>query len=111
MINTGGEKVSPVEVENVASGYEQAAECACVGVADPKGILGEIVVLFVVPKAGQFDEAGMTKFLSERLERFNCTGVCTSGRTSKKSYAKARPSRIKDNLAGKKRKSCRGTVT
>lgn len=70
MINTGGEKVSPVEVENVASGYEQAAECACVGVADPKGILGEIVVLFVVPKAGQFDEAGMTKFLSERLERF-----------------------------------------
>ena len=67
---TGGEKVSPVEVENVASGYEQAAECACVGVADPKGILGEIVVLFVVPKAGQFDEAGMTKFLSERLERF-----------------------------------------
>ena len=70
MINTGGEKVSPVEVENVASGYEQAEECACVGVADPKGILGEIVVLFVVPKAGQFDEAGMTKFLSERLERF-----------------------------------------
>ena len=70
MINTGGEKVSPVEVENVASGYEQAAECACVGVADPKGILDEIVVLFVVPKAGQFDEAGMTKFLSERLERF-----------------------------------------
>ena len=70
MINTGGEKVSPVEVENAASGYEQAAECACVGVADPKGILGEIVVLFVVPKAGRFDEAGMTKFLSERLERF-----------------------------------------
>ena len=70
MINTGGEKVSPVEVENVASGYEEAAECACVGVADPKGILGEIVVLFVVPKADHFDEAGMTKFLSERLERF-----------------------------------------
>ena len=70
MINTGGEKVSPVEVENVASGYDEVAECACVGVADPKGILGEIVVLFVVPKAGHFDEAGMTKFLSKRLERF-----------------------------------------
>ena len=70
MINTGGEKVSPVEVENMASGYEQVKECACVGVPDPKGILGEIPVLFVVPKADQFDEDGMTKYLSERIERF-----------------------------------------
>lgn len=39
MINTGGEKVSPVEVENVASGYEAAAECACVGVQIRRGSL------------------------------------------------------------------------
>lgn len=70
MINTGGEKVSPVEVENIASGYEQVKECACVGAPDPKGILGEIPVLFVVSKSGQFDENGMTKYLSERIERF-----------------------------------------
>lgn len=70
MINTGGEKVSPVEVENVASGYEEARECACVGVVDPNEILGEIPVLFVVAKSESFDESGMTKYLSERLERF-----------------------------------------
>lgn len=70
MINTGGEKVSPVEVENMASGYEQVKECACVGAPDPKGILGEIPVLFVVPRTNHFDEDGMTKYLSERIERF-----------------------------------------
>ncbi len=76
MINTGGEKVSPVEVENVASGYEQIKECACVGAPDPKGILGEIPVLFVVPKTEAFDEDGLLQYLSERIERFKLPQVC-----------------------------------
>ncbi len=76
MINTGGEKVSPVEVENVASGYEQIKECACVGAPDPKGILGEIPVLFVVPKTGPFNEDGLQQYLSERIERFKLPQVC-----------------------------------
>ena len=41
------------------AGYEQVKECACVGAPDPKGILGEIPVLFVVSKSGQFDENGL----------------------------------------------------
>ena len=76
MINTGGEKVSPVEVENMASGYEQIKECACVGAPDPKGILGEIPVLFVVPKTEPFDEDGMLQYLSGRIERFKLPQVC-----------------------------------
>lgn len=76
MINTGGEKVSPVEVENVASGYEQIKECACVGAPDPKGILGEIPVLFVVPKTEPFNEDGLQQYLSERIERFKLPQVC-----------------------------------
>ena len=76
MINTGGEKVSPVEVENMASGYEQIKECACVGAPDPKGILGEIPVLFVVPKTESFDEDGMLQYLSGRIERFKLPQVC-----------------------------------
>ena len=40
IINVGGEKVSPVEVENVASEYDGIKECACIGVKDTEGVLG-----------------------------------------------------------------------
>lgn len=79
--------------------------------ADPKGILGEIVVLFVVPKAGQFDEAGMTKFLSERLERFKLPqAYVLLEELPRNRMQKLNRRCIKDNLAGKKRRSCRGKV-
>ncbi len=69
LINVGGEKVSPVEVENTASQYDEIRECACVGVKDPNGVLGQVPVLFVVAKSG-FDENEMVRFLSSRLERY-----------------------------------------
>lgn len=69
LINVGGEKVSPVEVENTASLYDEIRECACVGVKDPNEILGQVPVLFVVAKSG-FDENEMVRFLSSRLERY-----------------------------------------
>ena len=40
IINVGGEKVSPIEVENIACQYEFVKECACIGVADPEGVTG-----------------------------------------------------------------------
>ncbi len=70
IINVGGEKVSPIEVENVASEYENARECACIGVDDPDGILGQVPVLFVVPENGQFAEEDMRRYLSDHLERY-----------------------------------------
>lgn len=70
IINVGGEKVSPVEVENTAETFEQVRECACVGVADPEGIFGQIPVLFVVPQGVEFDQKRALEFLSKRLEQY-----------------------------------------
>ncbi len=70
IINVGGEKVSPIEVENVASEYENVRECACIGVDDPDGILGRVPVLFVVPESGQFAEEEMRRYLAEHLEKY-----------------------------------------
>ncbi|MCH5195612.1 MAG: AMP-binding protein [Oscillospiraceae bacterium] len=70
IINVGGEKVSPIEVENAASLYEGIRDCACVGGADPEGIMGQVPVLFVVPEDTQFDENAATKFLSGKLEQY-----------------------------------------
>ncbi len=70
MINVGGEKVSPVEIENVAGEYEYISECACIGVEDPEKVLGYVPVLFVVTKSSLYSEMALRKLLSQKLERF-----------------------------------------
>ena len=70
IINVGGEKVSPIEVENIAGEYKHLKECACIGVPDPEGILGFVPVMFVVPKDNQYSEEELAKFLAQRMERY-----------------------------------------
>ena len=69
IINVGGEKVSPIEVENIAGQYGGIKECACIGVEDPEGITGQIPVLFVVPKSS-YSEEELHKFISSKAERY-----------------------------------------
>ncbi len=69
IINVGGEKVSPIEVENIAGQYEGIRECACIGVDDPNGVLGQVPVLFIVTKAN-YQEEEFVKFLSTKMERY-----------------------------------------
>lgn len=47
IINTGGEKVAPQEIENIAMEIQGIDECACLGVEDIHGHMGEIPILFV----------------------------------------------------------------
>lgn len=70
IINVGGEKVSPIEVENIAQEFEGVRECACIGVDDPEGILGKVPVLYVVPENSGYDEEELTKFLAGKMERY-----------------------------------------
>lgn len=70
IINVGGEKVSPIEVENAAQEFEGIQECACIGVEDPDGLLGWVPVLYVVPEGVELHKDQLTRFLSERLERY-----------------------------------------
>ncbi len=69
IINVGGEKISPIEVEETAGQYDSVRECACIGVEDPDGILGQIPVLFLTTK-NTYTEEGLIKFLSDKLERY-----------------------------------------
>lgn len=70
IINVGGEKVSPVEVENVAGQCPMVRECACIGVDDPEGITGQIPVLFAVSKGTGLSEDVLRKFFVDKLERY-----------------------------------------
>lgn len=70
IINVGGEKVSPIEVENTAQEYEAVKECACIGVNDPEGIVGQVPVLYVVAENGMVEEDALLKYLAGRMEKY-----------------------------------------
>ena len=67
MINVGGKKVSPMEVEDVLNGAPGVVESACVGIADPDAIMGEVVKAFVVTD-DSFDEDELRSYVKTRLE-------------------------------------------
>ncbi len=67
IINVGGEKVSPIEVENIATEYAQVRDAACIGVDDC--ILGQVPVLFVVADE-PYIEKDLLAFLSNKMESY-----------------------------------------
>lgn len=52
LINVGGKKVAPTEVDEQILKVSGVADCACVGVPDPEGVLGEVVKGCVVKSSG-----------------------------------------------------------
>ncbi len=69
IINVGGEKVSPVEVENIAGEYPGLIECACLGIPDPEGVLGSVPILFLVTRSN-YSESDLRSYLASRLEKY-----------------------------------------
>lgn len=48
LINVGGRKVMPTEIEELLSEHEAVSECVCIGIPDPRGISGSAVKAFMV---------------------------------------------------------------
>lgn len=68
IINVGGEKVSPVEVENISSGYTGMRDCAVIAAQDP--VLGQIPVLFFVKNGDDFSLDGYIKYMQAKVEKY-----------------------------------------
>lgn len=69
IIKTRGEKVSPVEVENVLYGVPGVRDAAVIGIPDP--LLGEAIRAFVSRSPGsQVGEREIRRACQERLESF-----------------------------------------
>jgi fatty-acyl-CoA synthase len=69
MIKTGGENVSPVEVEELLVAHPDVDRAAVVGVPDERW--GELVVAFVVPAPGREPDPGdLTEFCRNGLSPF-----------------------------------------
>ena len=69
VINIGGLKVAPTEVEDVALRYDAIEECACVPYEDRT--YGRVMKMYVVLKEGySFDADEITSFLESKLEAY-----------------------------------------
>lgn len=69
VINIGGNKVSPEEIENAAKKMEGIADCGVIPVAD--SFKGSVPKLFVQMKAGcEFDSVAIRSFLASSLEPY-----------------------------------------
>jgi long-chain acyl-CoA synthetase len=69
IINVGGKKVAPMEVEDILNSIPGIKESACVGIPDPGGILEEVVKAFIVAEPDLTDEEILNQ-LRPRLEAY-----------------------------------------
>lgn len=74
VIVSGGHKIAPYEIENIAAKMEDISECVCVPA--PNDILGSVPKLFVsMNKGAEFSAKAIYEFLSERIETYKLPRV------------------------------------
>lgn len=71
VINTGGKKFSPIEVEEILMKSGLVKECAVVGITDTEGLLGMIPALVYVPlDQPEVEENEIIRYLKEHTEKY-----------------------------------------
>ena len=76
IINVGGYKVNPTEVENAALSHPAVVDCICT--AAPHPVLGTALRLFVVPKDDNtFNRKELAAYLTKKLEHYQVPQLYT----------------------------------
>ena len=75
MINVGGKKVSPMEVEDILNTIPGIEDSACVAMPDPEGVMGELVKAFIVCKDENLTDAAILEALKPKLEVYKLPAV------------------------------------
>ena len=75
MINVGGKKVSPMEVEDILNTIPGITESACVAMPDPEGVMGELVKAFIVCSDDTLTDAAILEALRPKLEVYKLPAV------------------------------------
>lgn len=70
IINVGGKKVSPMEVEEILNSIPGIEESACVGIPDPDGVMGEVVKAFIICNDANLTDKDIMNLLSPKLENY-----------------------------------------
>jgi long-chain acyl-CoA synthetase len=70
MINIGGFKVLPDQIEGVLGEHPAVLEAMCIGVPDPRKITGEIVRAYLVQASAKVSDEELSRWVAARLERY-----------------------------------------
>jgi acyl-CoA synthetase (AMP-forming)/AMP-acid ligase II len=74
IISRGGNKIAPLEIDNLLAEHPGIAAALCAGIADER--LGEVIHAVIVPRDGaQLDAAALRDWLAARIERFKVPDV------------------------------------
>ena len=74
IISRGGNKIAPLEIDNLLAEHPDIAAALCAGVADER--LGEVIHAVIVTRAGaRLDAAALRDWLLARTERFKVPDV------------------------------------
>lgn len=85
LINTGGYKVSPVEVEQAALAFPGISDCICLGQTHP--VMGNVLKLIYVPCQGQdFQLHDLTAHLKQRLEPYQVPTLYEKASSIRRTY-------------------------
>ena len=96
VINLGGYKIAPTDVENLALQSGLVHECLCIEDRDEYGV-PYIKLLVVVEDKSKFDPVALNAFLSDRLEKYKIPRTIEAvdtliktfnGKTDRKAYRK-----------------------
>ena len=96
VINLGGYKIAPTDVENIALQSGLVHECICIEDSDEYGI-PFIKLLVVVADKSKFDPKALNTFLSDKLEKYKIPRTIEAvdalmktynGKTDRKAYRK-----------------------
>lgn len=96
MINVGGKKVAPMEIEDILNTIPGIKESACIGIPDPGVVLGEVVKAFIVADESLTNEEIMEQLrpqlemykLPAEIERINEIPKTSSGKILRLSLKK-----------------------
>ena len=75
MINVGGKKVAPMEVEDMLNTITGIKESACVAMPDPNGVMGELVKAYIVCNDDTLTDAAILDALRPKLEVYKLPAV------------------------------------
>jgi len=74
IISRGGNKIAPLEIDNLLTGHPDIAAALCAGV--PNERLGEVIHAAIVPRQNaRIDEGALREWLLGRIERFKVPDV------------------------------------
>lgn len=89
LINIGGEKVSPAEIENAARESKLTRESACIAIADQDGVLGQVPLLIYTTAENQvINEKDLAKKISAQIGAFRTPRQFLHVQTIPKNYMK-----------------------